>query len=337
MNEIISNQSSDALPVAPVPNAPVKVRPGTTSDLPFIDALQKQHGKALGFMHKATLEGKIELGHVLVADDLSGRPIGYVIGNDRYFKRDEVGIIYQLCVEPGRQRGLVAATLLKEQFERSAYGCRLYCCWCAQDLEANQFWEAMGFVPLACRAGAKGKGKNGKARVHIFWQKRIVRGDIATPWWFPSKTDGGAMRADRLAIPIPPGTHWSEARPLEIQEPEQKKLPKPRKAKMQQVLAPVRLEEPVNGLCFAIPKPDTSTAIVVAEPLEESSGTRETPKPAKINFRYVQAARELRDRYLEQINHPENAGLIEGRERHATAKALPPAASLERSALQLAA
>src|SRR4051812_36860316 len=90
-------------------------------------------------------------------------PIGYLIATDRYFKHDDVGIIYQMNVAPGARRGLVGATLLKAQFERSAYGCKLYCCWCAQDIEANRFWEAMGFVPLAYRAGSREKG-----RVHIF-------------------------------------------------------------------------------------------------------------------------------------------------------------------------
>ncbi len=79
-------------------------------------------------------------------------------------------------VLPGKRRALVGATLLKAMFERSAWGCKLYCCWCAQDIAANHFWEAMGFVPLAFRTGSRGKG-----RIHIFWQKRIRRGDTRTP------------------------------------------------------------------------------------------------------------------------------------------------------------
>ena len=86
--------------------------------------------------------------------DAGVAPTGYVIATDRYFKRDDVGIVYQMNVVPGRQRGLVGATLLKAVFDRAAYGCRLFCCWCAQDIAANRFWEAMGFVPLAYRAGS---------------------------------------------------------------------------------------------------------------------------------------------------------------------------------------
>ena len=129
---------------------------------------------------------------------------GYIISKDRYLKRDELGVVYQLCVAPSVQRGLIGAALVKAVFERAAYGCRLFCCWCAQDLAANEFWEAMGFVPLAFRVGGK------KKRVHIFWQKRICEGDDATPWWYPFKTDSGAIREDRVVFPIPPGVGWRD-------------------------------------------------------------------------------------------------------------------------------
>ncbi len=163
--------------------------------------------------------------------------VGYLIAADRYFKRDEVGYITQMNVLPEYRRTLVAGQLLQAQFDRSAYGCKLYSCWCAQDLSANLFWESMGFVPIAFRNGAdgkvKGKGKNKKRepRVHIFWQKRIRPGDDGdvtkggTPWWYPSTTAGGQMRADRLVFPIMPdplnpgaGVRWQDVRPMEMQD-----------------------------------------------------------------------------------------------------------------------
>ncbi len=229
MSEIIL-QSAVATPT-PLPQVDITIRPGTMDDVPFLDALQKKTTKQVGWMPTKQFEGKVAAGHVLIAeknspqrhgehgdqlDDsgrspcapcLRGEQLGYLIGNDQYFKRDDVGIIYQINVVPEMRRSLVAASLLKAQFERSAYGCKLYCCWCAQDIEANRFWEAMGFVPLAFRAGSEKK-----SRVHIFWQKRIRKDDTTTPWWFPSKTAGGSIREDRIVLPIPPGTHWSDAK-----------------------------------------------------------------------------------------------------------------------------
>src|SRR5436190_670531 len=134
--------SSRALAL-PVPSVNVTIRPATMEDIPFIDSLQKLHTKQVGWMPTKTFEGKIKLGHVLIAEAGTGlaaeharrlHSVGYLIGNDQYFKRDDVGIIYQLNVAPTKQRGLVGAALLKAQFDRSAYGCKLYCCWCAQDI-----------------------------------------------------------------------------------------------------------------------------------------------------------------------------------------------------------
>ena len=190
------------------PHADVVIKPATTRDLPEVDRLQKAHSKELGFLHRATLEGKVARGEMLVARTPSGLLAGYVVGSDTYHKREEVGVVYQMAVSQIHRRTTVGATLLKALFESWAYGTRLCCAWCAQDLAANGFWEAMGFVPLAYRAGSAGKG-----RVHIFWQRRINEGDEATPWWYPSVTGSGAIRQDRLVLPIPEGQHWSEARP----------------------------------------------------------------------------------------------------------------------------
>ena len=321
--------------IIPVPRFPISVRPATLADVPFMDALQKLHTRQVGWMPTKQFEGKIKAGHVLVAEEsaecrglrtgsdapsLSPQhsvlstppsPVGYLIGNDQYFKHDDVGIIYQMNVVPGRQRGFVGATLLKAQFERSAYGCKLYCCWCAQDIEANRFWESMGFVPLAYRAGSETKGPKGSPRVHIFWQKRIRQGDATTPWWFPSQTSGGSIREDRIVWPIPPGTHWSDAKPIVLpgHPGESKQLPeKPRgrdgratkKTKTVETPAPIRR----NGLMFDIPRQ--------GEPLPEAKA-EDAPKDrvprvkAKNDPRLVAAARELRDRWLERVNAGQDA------------------------------
>jgi hypothetical protein len=98
--------------------------------------------------------------------------------------------VYQLNVAPGKRRKLVGAALVKAAFERCPYGVKLFCCWCAQDIEANHFWESIGFVPIAFRTGSRGRGKNAEPRIHIFWQRRIREGDTETPYWFPSETSG---------------------------------------------------------------------------------------------------------------------------------------------------
>jgi hypothetical protein len=199
--------------IIPIPRCSVSVRLATLADLAFIDGLQKQHTHMVGWMPTKTLEGKIKLKQVIVADDEGGNAVGYCIGNDKYFKHENVGVIYQLNVAPGKQRNLVGASLVKAMFDRAAYGCKLFCLWCAQDIEANRFWESIGFIPLAFRAGSRAKD-----RIHIFWEKRIREGDTQTPWWYPTETNGGSIREDRLVFPIPPGVHWSDPMPRVLPE-----------------------------------------------------------------------------------------------------------------------
>jgi hypothetical protein len=192
---------------------------------------------------------------------------------------------------------LIGATLIREVFERSAYGCKLYCCWCAQDLAANHFWESMGFVPIAFRAGS-----SGKRRVHIFWQRRINDGDATTPYWYPSMTNQGAIREDRLVFPIPPGTHWSEVEAVALPQREKPALAPPKEKPQPQPkakVAPPKVQTTAAfGLRFAAP----STARAPRPKRERS----EKPK-ARIDPQLIAKARELRDRYLEHVNREPHA------------------------------
>ena len=294
MSDLILQSSQAA--ALPLPSVDVTIRLGLPSDVPFLDSLQKLHTKKVGWMPSAQFEGKIKAGHVLIAEDESKQPVGYCIGNDQYFKRDDVGIIYQMNVLPGKQRGFIGATLLKAMFDRAAYGCKLFCCWCAQDIEANYFWESLGFIPLAFRAGSRGK-----QRVHIFWQRRIRAGDTTTPYWFPSQTTSGSIREDRIVLPIPPGTRWSDAKPMILPGAESveetKSLPgvrKPREPKSSKAV-PVQNQSAITtgGLRFAASATPESDAV---------KPKRERKSKVKNDPKHVAAARELRDRWLEQVN-----------------------------------
>jgi hypothetical protein len=313
------------------------------ADLPFLDAMQKQHGRALGYFPTKQFEGYIAGGHVLVAeargeqaesvtgDSLlvtgtdrpptpsnkypvtSNTPLGYCISKDRYLKRDELGVIYQLCVAPGHQRGLIGATLIRDVFARSAYGCRLYCCWCAQDLEANYFWESLGFVPIAFRGGS-----SGKKRVHIFWQRPIREGDVSTPWWFPAKTDQGAMREDRLVLPIPPGKHWSDEMPVLQAKDEgggmkDEKVVRATRRRLPMDPPPANGQRAIGARQFGGPSsaPVVVAPVVVAPQPQVAveKPKRERAAKPKVNLdpQLIAKARELRDRYLEHVNSEPHA------------------------------
>ena len=320
---------------APRPEArcEVAVRQAVEADLPFIDMLQKMHSHMVGFLRSAVLRKRVEDNQVLIAEEVakSGSSggavqIGYVIFDDRYMKRDDVGIVYQLNVLPLRHRHLVGATLVKAAFDRAAYGCKLFCCWCAQDIQANWFWESIGFVPLAFRTGSRNK-----QRIHIFWQRRIREGDDSTPYWYPSKTEGGAIGEDRIALPIPPGTHWRDAKPLVLPglpppqpelpatlpggqpvrlRPVQPKLTRAQRAALERSKsahlggAPVGKKAVLRGgriKYVDIPGFDSSTDMPDELLLPARSKKPRAPKQ-KNDPQWEAAARDLRDLYLENVN-----------------------------------
>ncbi len=326
----------------PITIRPAMLPPGGGADLMFIDQLQKKHSSAVGFMPTDQLQKNIAKGKVLIAQDAGGHTtarIGYCIFNDKYFKREDLGIVYQLNITPHMQRGLVGASLVKAAFEACPWGVKLFCCWCAQDLAANHFWESIGFVPIAFRAGSRGKehgGKRKEGRMQIFWQRRIREGDEGpagvgggTPYWYPTETSGGSMKENLIVLPIPPGKHWSDELPFVLpgmeRSAELKVLSaegttqstqdsalstqhsrKPRKAKPAAPAPPAR---PKRGLWFAAATSPPSAASTnsnhadakPAEPAVKPKRERRRNDP-----KLVAAAREWRDRYLEQVN----AGLI---------------------------
>jgi len=337
--------------IIPIPRCEVTVRPAVAGDYAFIDRLQDMHSKALGFMRKAALEGKIKRGEVLIAEEATERrsdgategsaggttalsspsslrrsvasslPLGYCISSDRYFKRDEVGIVYQMNVVPSAQRKLVAAKLLQTVFERAPYGCKLFCCWCAQDLDANYFWESLGFIPLAFRTGSRTRGRSSPSvasslrrsvacpRVHIFWQRRIREGDTTTPYWFPSKTDGGMMREDRLVLPIPPGVHWKSQMPILIPEVQQKELPvasgqlPEKKERSAGTLKPIA----VKSRRVQFGSPDNEPVPPAGGVVKKDKSAKPKREKVKADPKHVAAARKLRDRYLEHVNQDQSA------------------------------
>jgi hypothetical protein len=321
MNEMATTFSH---PIAlPPPRVPVMTRVATMADVPFLDALQKQHSKALGYFPTKQFEGYIEMGGVLIASlsteysvpstegkysvpSTEAKPLGYVISRDRYLKRDELGVIYQLCVVPGDQRKLIGASLIKAVFERSAYGCRLYCCWCAQDLAANYFWESLGFVPIAFRAGGRKtlRRRSGQERVHIFWQRRIT--DDQTPYWYPFQTNSGAIREDRIVFPIPPGVHWRDVRAVGVPtagEGQDCGLERAARPALPGTVRPRRAASAASksagprmmGGLYAAPAPAPSAA-------KKQRAPRTKPAAARIDPAFLVKARELRDRWMERVN-----------------------------------
>jgi hypothetical protein len=172
--------------------------------------------------------------------------------------------------------------------------------------------------------------------VHIFWQKRIVEGDTDTKWWYPSQTNQGAIREDRLVLPIPPGVRWDDVMPV-VLPGQQKSEVRSQKSEGRKALAEPRAKrEPAESRFKA------KIGVGFFKFVGEEKATREkaaqskaaqSKRPKRVKQKndpqHIAAARELRDRWMEEVNSgrflPADSGKYE------VSRALPERASAEKS------
>lgn len=120
----------------------------------FLDFLQSKNNHALGFLPFVALETAIEQGRVIRAYE-NGEPCGYMI---RGKIREETRILQIVVADDARR--IEHATALVEALKGLCNAARAHSIslHCAEDLPANQFWEAIGFQKI----GKRLKNKTGK-------------------------------------------------------------------------------------------------------------------------------------------------------------------------------
>ncbi len=172
-------------------------------DLAFLDSLQKKYSNQVGFLPTVALQANIERANVSIALE-NDEPAAYLLGKGNYLRDPHFGIIYQAAVSYDARRRLMGTALVQHFIDHMAPGIRLIGLWCAQDIEANEFWNACGFEAIAARHGSRRKG-----RVHIFWVGRTPRGRHE-PLRYPKCTRGGLMREQREVFGLQPGEEYKE-------------------------------------------------------------------------------------------------------------------------------
>lgn len=161
----------------PGPETPPRaLAKATLADLRFVDNLQKRFGRSLGFLPRAAIEGHIELGNVTLARENDDHA-GYLLVRPVLSWRPELASIVQaaVCMDAQRrQHGL--ALLLQVESEARSRGQVGLQANCAIGVEANEFWRAAGFKPIAHLT------PNTKSGRHVIcWRKPLVR---SLPTWF---------------------------------------------------------------------------------------------------------------------------------------------------------
>lgn len=143
----------------------VIVRPGRADDLRYLDHLQGRNRNALGFLPWSALRDYLNRGRVLLVTQ-GHHPAGH-------FLTLPSGKIVQACVEYDLRRRYLATALLNGYLATlnpeltPSVGC-----WCADDLDANSFWQAAGFTHDATRELRQAARLR---RTHRHWTKDVSR------------------------------------------------------------------------------------------------------------------------------------------------------------------
>lgn len=121
--------------------------------LAYVVALQKRNHEALGFIPRAALSEKIELGRIWLATE-NGDPAGFL--HHGSLAAPEVRI-FQAAVQYDARRRHLGLALVSDLLARArAAGARGVSLRCLDFLDANDFWTAAGFARLTTEPGARG-------------------------------------------------------------------------------------------------------------------------------------------------------------------------------------
>jgi N-acetylglutamate synthase-like GNAT family acetyltransferase len=173
--------------IGPTPQVGILSR-ASLSDLRFIDSLQKKFGRSLGFLPTEALEKNLEAGNVDLCLE-NGDPAGYLLCRPVLSWQPGLSSIVQAAVCMDAQRRHHGLALLLQVEERArARGQVAMQANCAVGVEANEFWAAAGFKPIAhCTPATKSQ------REIIVWRKPLTR---SLPRWFmdlPAKMGGRSL------------------------------------------------------------------------------------------------------------------------------------------------
>lgn len=133
--------------------------------LVYIDALQKKNAEYLSFYPKQVFEREKDKGRLLLGI-LNGQPCGYIYvgAQGKTVKCHQVCIQYDARL---RQYGAALVTAMEEyanQGNATSLSLR-----CGFDIDANKFWQAMGYSVVAIVEG----GARRMRKINV-WRKQLL-------------------------------------------------------------------------------------------------------------------------------------------------------------------
>lgn len=122
--------------------------------------LMRKHYDEVGFLPTPRLELYAQRNQLWLQYE-NDEPCGYLVFGNGW----PVLKVYQCCIQTDARRHEHAATLIQALIQVGRdRGCLSVALWCAEDLEANMFWKAMGFTHQGTR-----DVNNRRGRMHNGW------------------------------------------------------------------------------------------------------------------------------------------------------------------------
>lgn len=168
----------------------------TPEDLPFILDIQRKHKREVGFLPTSVFESEIKLRHVIIGKQLLDEA-GYILYRPTSRLAIRCAHIIQAAIRYDARRKLLGTVLVEAALRDCRKTANQIYLWCAEDLEANAFWQSMHFRALAVRAG----GRTDK-RIHYLWWRPTELSLPLDPPTLPQQTWSGGARALRQITPL---------------------------------------------------------------------------------------------------------------------------------------
>jgi len=170
----------------------------------FVDGLQRKNAEALSFYPRQVFEREQEKGRLFLGM-LNGEPCGYL-----YVGAQGIDVkCHQVCIQYDARRRLYGAAIVAvmEQYAEEGRAASITL-RCGFDLDANDFWKAMGYNVVAHHLG----GARRMRTINV-WRKQLTpelfqtqfldaaEGKTSSAIWRKNKTTGivtGFMRGKAL-------------------------------------------------------------------------------------------------------------------------------------------
>lgn len=152
---------------------PSIVRIATLRDRSYVTSLAKKFSAEVGFLPHEAIRKRIEQAAVRIVEE-NGAPAGFMVTANQLSDARHIRPIFQAAVQMDAQRRHLGLRLLATLAADAYAGRQQFLqCWCREGLEANEFWQAAGFVKIATRCT-----QATRKLPSILWRKPLL---ITTP------------------------------------------------------------------------------------------------------------------------------------------------------------